>query len=117
MAHSAMHFGIGLAAGTASGLPFLRAAMKEETSRNSRIWLTISYLLGAIAVVPSFLGTIGIPESITSGWYMNVFLLHPLIDHLKSGGKLVGETLIVTCFLFQYFMMLVLLRRAMRKRL
>ncbi len=116
MAHSAMHFGIGLAVGAASGLPFLKAALKEEVSRNSATWLAISYVLGAIAVLPSFLGLIGVPESITSSWYMNVFLLHPIIDRLKSGGKLIGETLVVSCFLFQYFIMLVLLRRTATER-
>jgi hypothetical protein len=112
-----MHFGLGLAAGAASGLPFLRAALKEEASRNSRIWLMISYLLGAVAVFPSFLGVLGVPETITSGWYMNIFLLHPIMDQLKSGGKLIGETLIVSCFLFQYLMMLMLLLRTKRRQL
>ena len=116
MAHSAMHFGIGLAVGAASGLPFLWTALKEQAARNSGVWLTISYVLGAIAVFPSFLGMIGVPESVTSAWYMNIFLFHPLMDRLKPGGKLIGETLVVTCFLFQYSMMLLLLHRAGKKK-
>ena len=114
MADSAMHFGIGLAAGAVSGVPFLRAAFREEMSRNSATWLSISYAVGAAAVIPSLLGILGVPESVTSGWYMNVFLFHPIIDQLKSGGALVGETLVVSCFLFQYLMMLLLLRRRLK---
>ncbi len=106
-----MHFGIGLAAGAASGLPFLKAALKEDASRNAAIWLAMSYVLGAAAVFPSLLGLMGVPESVTSAWFMNIFLFHPIIDRVKTGGKLIGETLVVSCFLLQYLMMLILLRR------
>ena len=111
MAHSSMHFGLGLAAGAAASLPLLREALKNETALNSGQWLIASYAVGTAAVVPSFLSLLGVPESITSAWYMNIFLFHPLIDQLKSGGYLIGETLIVSCFLFQYVTMIFLFWR------
>lgn len=116
MAHSAMHFGAGLATGTVACLPFLKEALKTDTSRNAGYWLAAAYGLGCFAVVPSLLGLLGVPESITSAWFMNIFLFHPIIDYLKSGGKLIGETLIVSCFLFQYSIMLLLLWQTKKRR-
>jgi hypothetical protein len=116
MAHSAMHFGLGLAIGASAGLPLIRDAIKKNTSRNTRKWLLVSYVTGAIAVFPSFLGLLGVPESVTSAWFMNIFLFSPLIDRMKSGGKLIAETLIVSSFLFQYSILMFLLWRTKRKQ-
>jgi hypothetical protein len=116
MAHSAMHFGVGLAIGAAAGLPMLRRALKDKTSLESAKWLATTYAIGGLAVLPSLLGLLGVPEAITSAWFMNIFLLHPVIDHLKSGGKLIGETLIVSCFFSQYAIMLFLLFRIKKRK-
>lgn len=115
MAHSAMHFGIGLTAGALAGLPLIYKTLRRRipSSIAVRRWLIISYSAAIVAVFPSLLDNIGIPENITSAWPMNIFLLHPLIS-LKQGGKLIGETLIVVCFFFQYFILMLLLWRSRR---
>lgn len=110
-----MHFGIGLTSGAAAGLPFIYRALRRRmpSSMAARQWLIISYATAIAAVFPSLLDNIGIPETITSAWPMNIFLLHPLIN-LKQGGKLIGETLIVACFFCQYSILMLLLRRSRR---
>lgn len=114
MAHSAMHFGLGAVAGAVAGLPLLRGALRKDTAKHAAIWILTSYGVGALAVIPSLLSFLGVPEGATSYWTMNVFVLHPLIDQLKSGGKLIGEVLIVSCFFFQYVIMMFLLWRTRR---
>lgn len=116
MAHSAMHFGLGLAAGASAGLPLVRDAIRRSPSVNAGKWLLVSYVSGAIAVFPSLLGYIGVPESITAAWYMNIFLFSPIIDQLKSGGKLIGETLVVSGFIFQYSILMILLWKTEKRR-
>ena len=116
MAHSAMHFGLGLVAGASAGLPLIRDAMRRSPSLNAVQWLIFSYVAGAIAVFPSLLGYIGVPESVTTAWYMNIFFFAPLIDQLKSGGKLIGETLLVSGFIFQYSILMILLWQTKKRQ-
>lgn len=115
MAHSAMHFGIGLTSGALAGIPLIYRALHRKLSSASaaRQWLLISYAAGIAAVFPALLNRIGIPETITSSWPMNIFFLYPFIN-LRPGGALIGEMLIVTCFLFQYFMLMILLWHSRR---
>lgn len=111
-----MHFGIGMVLGTTAGLPFLLHGGKQKASASSAKWLITAYITALAAVFPSLLGFLGVPESITGSWPMNLFLLHPFIDHLKSGGKLIGEVLVVSCFCLQYAIMMFLLRKCTEPR-
>ncbi len=117
MAHSAMHFGLGALAGASAGLPLLRRALRKDTAKYSAIWVLLTYGVGAFAVIPSLLSLLGVPEPATAYWTMNLFLFHPLIDRVKSGGKLIGEMLIVSCFLFQYAIMMILLWRTRKQKI
>jgi hypothetical protein len=45
---------------------------------------------------------------------MNLFLFHPWIDRVKSGGMLIGELGMVLCFTAQYTFLLLALKRTRR---
>jgi hypothetical protein len=77
--------------------------------------LLAAYALGAFAVVPGLLPNLGVPQRIAAGWWMNLFLFHPLIDRARHGGVLVGEALIVTLFAAHYALVLSALWLARRR--
>ena len=104
MAHSALHFSLGMAVGTAAAWrPMLRA--RRTGSRLSPVygrWLLLCYGLGVYAIIPSLLRRLGVPESVCSAWWMNVFLLHPLLTRLKPGGDILGPAVLLLCIAAQY---------------
>lgn len=104
MAHSTMHFAVGLAAGTAILLPSVLKNLKagRKISKESGRLLLVSYALAFAAIVPNLLRHSGVPDSFCSGWWMNLFLLNPLLDKLKPGGMLIGELMIVLFFVLHY---------------
>jgi hypothetical protein len=81
------------------------------TAKPIRNWLIAAYGLGLWAVLPGALKRVGVAD----GWWMNVFLLHPLINRMKGGGVLVGEILLVFLFVLQYATILVAIRRRMTR--
>jgi len=113
MTHVSMHIGVGVMTGTIVLLPRLLAHVFTGTrmSRAAASWIIWSYAIGLYASLPTLLGRLGLPATVTGGWWMNVFLFHPLISQVKSGGLLVGETLLAGAFAFQYFALLALLHR------
>lgn len=118
MAHSAMHFTIGLAVGTAAFLPSVVKAWRHQDTVAPAFarWIGLSWALALFAIAPSLLRHLGFPVGFCSGWWMNIFLFHPLADRLKHGGMLVGELGIATCLTLQYVLLLVALRRALTRR-
>ena len=118
MAHSAMHFVIGLAAGTAVLLPSVVKAARADGKGAAAFakWIGVSWALALFAIVPNLLRSLGVPDAICSGWWMNVFLFHPVADRLKPGGMLIGELGIALLLTFQYVLLLAALRRALGRR-
>lgn len=118
MAHSTLHFTLGMALGTSmlvrSVLPGFTSA--RESAALFGKWLIVSYALGFLAIVPNLLRSIGVPEIICGGWWMNIFLFHPLVDKVKTGGMLIGEVGIISCFVLQYALLLAALRVRLHKR-
>ena len=104
MAHAALHFAVGLAAGMAIESPRLKAAWTQGRSLAQPVWrwLWTSWLLGAWAIIPSLARFAGFPESFCRGWWMNLFLFHPLINHWGPHGTIIGAFAFVACFVFQY---------------
>lgn len=104
MAHTALHFSIGLAAGMALQAPALRRVWKQGRQLAPAVarWLLVSWAAGLWAIVPSLLRYAGLPESFCSGWWMNLFLLHPLINQFGPHGTLIGGALLVALCSFQY---------------
>lgn len=117
MAHSAFHFSLGMAFGTSMLLRpvFQRLIAGRKLAVCFGKWLIASYGLGVLAIAPGLLGSIGVPETVCRGWWMNIFLFHPLIDKVKTGGMLIGELGIISCFLLQYLLLLAALRKRLRR--
>jgi hypothetical protein len=119
MAHSIFHFGIGTLLGALCGLPYMLARLRSEgrSAPAALSWLGLSFAAGIFAIVPAILMNLGLPESIGRGWWMNIFLLHPLIDNFKEGGLLWGQLLVLLTFILQYTCLLILLRKAGKRYL
>lgn len=117
MAHTALHFSVGLAAGTVLPLPAIakRLARAGRKAGVLGLWLGAAYALALFASVPNILRGLGVPEPICSGWWMNLFLFHPWIDAVEKGGMLVGELLLAACFSLQYLALLLTLRSIQRR--
>ena len=111
MAHTALHLSAGLAAGTFLPIPSLikRLTGRRRKSGPLGVWLLAAYALAFFASVPNVLRSLGVPESVCSGRWMNIFLFHPLIDAAKDGGMLIGELLLAACFSVQYAVLLMAL--------
>jgi hypothetical protein len=114
MAQSTFHFAVGMAVGSAWAIPELRRrwASGQTVARACGRWIVLSLAVGTYATLPSLLRYARVPESIVGAWWMNLFLLHPLIDRLKSGGVFIGEAAVAACFGAQYALMLLAIRRA-----
>ncbi len=106
MAHTALHFAIGLAVGSAVAAPSVLRALAGRPQTASLLPLTrmvlLAWTLGLWAVVPNILRALGMPESFCGGWWMNVFLLHPTLDRLVAGGTLIGGILLAAVLAGQY---------------
>ena len=103
-AHAYLHFAFGLVAGT---LIAVRPLGKRWVERRALYpgfawWFCLSYGLGLWAVLPSLARNAGLPEIWLRGWWMNIFLLHPLVDRLRPGGMLIGQMLICGIVTLQY---------------
>jgi hypothetical protein len=116
VADAAFHFAMGLVLGTLGLLPGLVRKFRCNTDRATDYarWLVIAYALGAFTLLPGLLRRMGWPPAFCEGWWMNLFLFHPLINRLRPGGMLIGEMLILGCFAFQYGFLLAALRRRLR---
>lgn len=116
MAHSTIHFAFGMVLGSYGPV---RALLRSRTAGQPlaagfRRWLLLSYALGAVAVIPNLLRRAGVPGAVCEGWWMNVFLLHHLLDIPPFTGRRVGEFLIAALFLLQYTALLGAIRYARR---
>jgi len=114
MAQSTLHFAVGMGIGTLfAARPWLRAwRMREPMAEPFARWIVLACAGGIYATVPSLMRGLGFPEWVVSGWWMNIFALHPLMDQLRPGGILIGEVAVAGCFAAQYLLMLVAIRRA-----
>lgn len=117
MAHAALHFAAGMLVGTAIAAPRLRRAWRarRELAPAFARWLAWSWGGGTFAIVPSLLRYGGIPDWICGGWWMNVFLLHPLINRCLPPATLAGTAAFLGLFAAQYALMLAALARIRRR--
>ena len=102
--HASFHFFLGAAVGMAVLVPGVWSAARDRRPLAKPIlrWLLAAYAVGFWAVVPNILGHLGVPHGICDACWMNIFLLHPLIDSLQDGGKLLGEIGMTMIFCAQY---------------
>jgi hypothetical protein len=117
MAHSAIHFSVGILAATALSAPSLARAFAARRGLAAAVgrWLVWSYALGLYAVIPSLLRRAGAGETFCRGWWMNLFLFHPLLAHWR-GGTVVAAAALACTFALQYGVLLGALRIASRRR-
>lgn len=116
MAQSTLHFAAGMAIGTAAALPSLAAAWRNGRPLAAPFlrWFLCAYGIGAFAIVPNLLRRWGCsPERCESVW-MNLFLLHPLIDRAIDRHILIGELAVTGLFCAQYGLLLLAIRHTMR---
>ncbi len=108
MAHAAFHFSLGMTAATAAMVP-LWLRRRREPGRLAPFfacWIGAALLAGGWAIAPSLLRHVGLPESFCRGWWMNVFFLHPWLQHVAPGrGMLPGALLILLGFALPYSLM------------
>jgi len=109
---SNLHFAGGLLIGTVWRLARLLRAWRarEKLAGHFRAWLLAAYGLGLWAVVPNLLRRAGLPEAACNAWWMNVFLLHPFVNGVASGGRLIGRFSIALVFVLQYAMLVAAIR-------
>ena len=108
MAHSVFHLAVGVAAGGALTAPHLARAWLTRRPLSAPVarLLIVSYALGFLAVVPNLLVRLGAaPTSVDAPW-MNLFVLHPLIDRWERGGLLIGELAVAAMFIGHYALIL-----------
>jgi hypothetical protein len=118
VSHVGIHFALGMLLGWLTGA--IRVA--RVWMRNGRLApvfrnvLLLSYALGLTAVFPSLLGYAGVPETVTSSPWMNVFLFHPWLRAHHPGGTIVGAAFVFACFVVPYAVLLAAIayRRACR---
>jgi hypothetical protein len=126
MAHTALHLAVGLGLGMALAAPALGRAWRDAAahrpgahtplSRPLARLLAGSWGLGLFAIIPNVLRAMAMPEWFCSGWWMNLFLLHPLLDGWVSGGTVIGGFLLVAALSSQYGLLLLAIAHTRRHR-
>lgn len=118
MVNVSFHFGVGLLAGTLAASRPALAAWRSRHPMAAPLGraLLAGYALAAWAVVPSLLRHSGCPDGVVDGWWMNLFLLHPLIRRLGFGGAPLGVAAIGFAFAVQYALVLAAIARCARMR-
>lgn len=120
MAHTALHFAAGLSLGMALATLALARALRAAAagagplSRPLARLLVWSWGLGLFAIAPNVLRALGLPESFCAGGWMNLCLLHPLLDRWVSGGTVIGGCLLVAALSTQYGLILLAIFLARR---
>ena len=113
MTHPTIHFAVGCFAATLLMLPPLcrDGLYGRPLAARFRRWFLVSGALGLVAVIPSLLGRLGLPEPWIRSVWMNVFLLHPWVTEIKSGGAAVGPALLTAWIAFAYGLVLIAIWR------
>ena len=113
MAHSALHFSLGMLIGSAVSLPPLFRAWfaGRKLARSFAVWILLSAALGILALAPGLLRRIGVPDAACDGWWMNLFVFYPALNKLLHGGTIYGVAAILACFTLQYALLLAALAR------
>jgi len=117
MAHAALHFAAGAAAGMAVAAPALVRAwrMNDRLAPPMTRWIVVSWAAGFWALIPSFLRHWGAPAGVCEGWWMNVFVFHPQLDAAVRGGAILGPAALAAVLAAQYAAVLAALRRRRRR--
>ena len=117
MAHSTLHFSLGWILGSlAFFVSSLQIWLNGCMSDWFKKWFAWSLAFGIFSVIPGVFILFGMPKSFCTGWWMNIFVLHPLLDELKPGGITLGPLLLGACLGGQYMLIVAALWYAKLKR-
>lgn len=116
MAHTVLHFAAGLGLGMILAAPALGRALRDAARRRPGTHTPLSaplarllagaWELGLFAIIPNILRAMAMPERFCAGGWMNLFLLHPLLDRWVTGGTVIGGFLMVAALSSQYGLLL-----------
>jgi hypothetical protein len=114
MAHSNLHMAAGMLVGTAVTAPQLIAAWRAHRplARPIARLLIATYAVGVFALLPNLIGLAVSSPTIHDAWWADLFVLHRTIDRRTERGLLIGELVIAGCFVAQYLLILIAIRRA-----
>jgi hypothetical protein len=117
MAHSTLHFSAGWILGSIFTAPSLARAWagRQHLSLRFRNWFLVSYAMGIYAVMPGILRRLGVPDAVCDGWWMNIFVLYPLINDIKRGAVTSGPLMLGACLGFQYVLLVAAVWRCRRR--
>ena len=107
MAHSTLHFSLGWMAGTLVSIPswFRMRRTGEALSRWFKKWFFWSFALGLFATAPGIFRWFGAPDAFCDGWWMNIFVIYPILNDIKPGGITLGPLLLGACLGAQYLLL------------
>ncbi|MEI6564067.1 MAG: hypothetical protein WCO42_07160 [bacterium] len=108
MAHTALHFAAGMSVGMLLLTPRLINAWQTRLKLFDSVknWLIGSWGLGFYAIIPSLLRHTCLPDGFCSGWWMNVFLLHPLINRYFHQHLILADFIFPGWIALQYLVIL-----------
>jgi hypothetical protein len=113
MAHATLHFSAGLITGSLLAAPVVRSAWRT----NRPLCLPIlglmlsAWIVGIWALVPSFCRHMGLPERFVGGWWMNIFLFHPIIAGFMRRSMFAGSVMMAAVLAYHYLLILLAIRR------
>ncbi len=118
MAQSTLHFAIGMTVGTVAAVPAVATAWRQHKALAGPFlrWLLLSYALGAYATIPNLLRRTGYLPSLWESNWMNLFLLHHLIDHFATIHIVLGELAVGLVVGLQYGLLLLAIRRSSQSK-
>ena len=113
MAHSALHFSLGMAVASLFCLPSLLRAWRARARLAAPFlkWILLTWALGIYAVIPGILRRLGAAEAVCDGEWMNIFLFYPALNALIPRGTILGIFAIALAFSLQYFILVAAIRR------
>ena len=116
MAESVFHFAVGLSVGTAAFLPALVRRFKTGDPMAPFFvrWFAVAFGLAVLAIIPGLFAKIGLPDRFLAAWWMNIFVLFPILNSLKHGGFIVGTAMILGCGAVMYISLLLAIARRRR---
>ncbi|MDT8390799.1 MAG: hypothetical protein RRC34_09865 [Lentisphaeria bacterium] len=118
-AHVYFHVALGMILGAVIGFkPVLESWYhRRRLAQSLGRWILWTYVGGTFAIAPSLCRMVHLPEAFCRGWWMNIFVFHPLVDQLMDKrGLLIGELLIVGMFGTQYLTLLTAIFHAGKRK-
>ena len=108
MAHSTLHFAVGMVVGSACTVPPLLSAWARQHPLHPPFarWFLSSCAVGLYAALPGLLRHLGVPDAVCDSPWMNVFLLYHEINVVKPGAVTSGPLIMGAILGGQYALLI-----------